>query len=199
MAHVPDVAVAAVVGLGRRDGHVVRLGVGQRVLPRADVPLAPGGDDLQQGVQGLDRQLKAHLVVALAGAAVGHGVGPLLFGDLDHVLGGDRPGEGGAQQVLSLVDGAGLHRGEGVLGQKLLAQVHDVGLAGAAGQGLFLQPHQLLVTLAQVGREGDHLAAIVLLAARARCTIVSRPPEYARTTFLTLPFISLSSLPSQDS
>ena len=50
VAHVPDVAVAAVDRLvAVRHGHVVRRGVGQRILARADVPLAPGGDDLAAG------------------------------------------------------------------------------------------------------------------------------------------------------
>ena len=162
VAHVPDVPVAAVDRLARGHRHVVGLGIGQRVLARADVPLAPGGDDLEQGVQRLDGQLKAHLVVALAGAAMRDRFRSFLLGDLDHVLGRDGPRKRGAQQVDVLIDRARLHGGKGILGEKLLPQVHDVGLAGAAGQGLLLQPLQLLVSLPQVRGKGDHLAAIVL-------------------------------------
>ena len=44
----------------------------------------------QLGREGLDGQLKADLVVALAGAAVADGVGALRFGDLHDALGDDR-------------------------------------------------------------------------------------------------------------
>ena len=49
-------------------------------------------------------QLKAHLVVALAGAAVGHGVGPFGLGHGHLPLGDEWPGDGRAQQVAPFVD-----------------------------------------------------------------------------------------------
>ncbi len=162
VAQVPQVAVAAVDRLlGGGDGHIVLGGVVQGVLAAADGPLAPRGDDAQPRVERHDGQLEAHLVVALAGAAVRDGVSALQLGDLDHALGDQRPGDAGAQQVLALVDRAGLHHGVEVVGDELLAQVFDVDLAGAGGEGLLLQAAQFLA-LAQVGREADHLAAVVV-------------------------------------
>ena len=163
VAHVPDVAVAAVGRLGSGEGDVVFLGVGQGVLPRTDVPFAPGGDDAEQRVQRLDSELETHLVVAFASAAVGHSASPFLLGNLDHVLGGDGARKGGAEQVLALVDGAGLHRGKGVLCEEFFAQVDDVGSAGPTGEGLFLQPDEFFIALPDVGREGDDFTIIVLL------------------------------------
>jgi len=55
-----------------------------------ELPLAPGGDDLDVGVQRIGRQLEADLVVALAGGAVGDCISPRLGGDLDQALGDER-------------------------------------------------------------------------------------------------------------
>ena len=56
-------------------------------------------------------QFEPHLVVALAGGAVGDGVSLFLFGDGNHALGDERPGDAGAQKILALVNRAGLdHR-----------------------------------------------------------------------------------------
>jgi hypothetical protein len=67
-------------------GTLCACSVGQGVVAGADAPFAPGRNDLQQRVEGLDRQLEAHLVVAFARAAMGHGVSPLLLGDLTMYL-----------------------------------------------------------------------------------------------------------------
>ncbi len=76
VAQVPQVAVARVEvarGLEHRDA--VSFGVGERVLARADVPLAPRRDHRELRRQRQVGQLEAHLVVALAGAAVSQRVG----------------------------------------------------------------------------------------------------------------------------
>ncbi len=57
------------------DRDAVLLGVGQQLLARQQIPLAPGRDDLDVGLQRIGAELEAHLVVALAGGAVGDGVG----------------------------------------------------------------------------------------------------------------------------
>ncbi len=166
VAQVPEVAILAVDAiLGGLDRHIVLGGIVERVLAAADVPLAPGGDDVQAWVEGHDGQLEADLVVALAGGAMGHGVGAFHLGDLDHALGDQRAGKRGAQQVFALVDGPGLHGGEDEVGQELGAQVFHVTLGGAGGDGLLLQAGQL-VFLAQIGAETDDLAAVVVLEPR---------------------------------
>ncbi len=93
--------LAALV-LGDRD--LVLLGKGDELLARAQVPFAPGRDDGHVGLQRIIAELEAHLVVALAGGAVDDRVGADLFGDLDLLLGDQRPGDGGAEQIVALVD-----------------------------------------------------------------------------------------------
>ncbi len=163
VGEVKDVAVAAVdvlLGLGYRD--VVLLGVTDGVLAALDFPLAPGGDDLELGVQGHNGELEAHLVVAFAGAAVRYRLRALGLGGFDEFLGDQGPGHGGAEQVIALVDRAGLHGGEDVVLQEFLPQVLDDELARAGGDGFFIEAAQILV-LAQVGREADDLAAAVVV------------------------------------
>ena len=56
------------------------LGVGHEVRARAEVPVPPGRHDPEVRRERGVRQLEPHLVVPLAGRAVGHRVGPLGAG-----------------------------------------------------------------------------------------------------------------------
>ena len=164
VAEVPQVAVPGVDALLRdlAQVDVVNPGVVDGFLPRADVPQPPGGDDLEVGRQGLVGQLEAHLVVALSGAAVSHGVGALLEGDLDLVPGLQGPGDRGTQQVLVLVDGPRPQQREQVVPDELLPHVEQVELGGSRGEGLGLEAAQLFV-LPDVGAHGHHLRSRVVL------------------------------------
>ena len=90
MGDVPEVAVAGVDLLdGLGDGDAFFLGVFDGGLARAklEAVVFPGGDDGEFRAEGHVGQFEADLVVALAGGAVGDGVGILLVGDLDLVFG----------------------------------------------------------------------------------------------------------------
>ena len=87
VAQVPDVAVAAVNIFCRLlDGNVVRARVVNGFFARDDVPFAPRRDDLQFRSKRLGGELETHLVVALAGAAVRHGVRAEFLGELHLAL-----------------------------------------------------------------------------------------------------------------
>ena len=138
----------------------MRLGVGDLFLTRLDVPLPPRGDDGHIGREVLDRQLEPDLIVALAGAAVGDGVGALFLGDLDEALGDARPRVARAEQVL-LVRGAGLHGRDDVIVNVLVRQVEHVELRRAGLDGLLFQTVEL-AGLADVAGHGDDFAVIVV-------------------------------------
>ena len=72
LASTREGRLAALV-LGDRD--LVLLGEGDQRGAAGQVPFPPGGDHLHVRLQGVIGQLEAHLVVALAGRAMGHGVG----------------------------------------------------------------------------------------------------------------------------
>ena len=162
VGEVPQVLVLGVVGLPVDfQGDIVGLGVLNFLLAGLDIPDTPGGDDLHIRSKGLDGQLEADLVVALAGAAVADGVGALFFGDVHNALGDDGTGKGGAQQVLVLIHSPGLHRGVDVVLDELLFQIQHVQFGGAGLLGLFLQAVQL-GALAHVAGNGDDLAVVVV-------------------------------------
>ena len=162
VAQVPEVLILGVVGLpADLQRHLVGLGVVDLLLPGLDVPLPPGGDDLHLGGEALDGQLEADLVVALAGAAVGDGVGALRHGDLRQLLADDGPGEGRAQEV-GLVLGVHLHGGDDDLVHHLVHKIRHDELGGAGLDGLLLQALQL-IPLAHVGGHGDDLGVVVVL------------------------------------
>ena len=161
MAQVPEVLVLGVVRLAvDLQGHVVRLGVGDLFLTRLDVPLPPRGDDGHIGREVLDGQLEPDLIVALAGAAVGDGVGALFLGDLDEALGDARPRVARAEQVL-LVHRAGLHGRDDVIVYVLVRQVEHVELRRAGLDGLLFEAVEL-AGLADVAGHGDDFAVIVV-------------------------------------
>ncbi len=97
MAQMPDIGVTAVDAFfGGRDRHVMLGGIVQGIFTRADVPLSPGGDNLEPWVEGLESQLKTDLIVAFTGAAVRHSIGAFDFGNLHLPAGDERSRERGA-------------------------------------------------------------------------------------------------------
>ena len=131
------------------------------LLARAQVPFAPRRDHLHVGLERVIGELEAHLVVALAGGAMRDRVGADLFGDLDLLLGDQRPRDRGAEQILALVERVGAEHREHVVAHELLAQVLDEDVLRLdAEQQRLLARRLKLLALAEIGGEGDHLAAI---------------------------------------
>ena len=109
----------------------------------------------------MSRDVEADLVVALAGAAVGDGVGAFLVGDLDQKLGDHRPGHGGGQRVDALVERAGLDVRPAEVAHETLPAVDDVGPAGAGADGPAIDV-LLEHAAAEVDGEGDDLDVVLL-------------------------------------
>ena len=148
--------------LADRHGDAVRSGVVDAVLAPLEIPLTPGGDDGDIGLEGVGGQFEAHLIVAFTGGAMGDGVGALLFGDVDHGPGDQRPGERGAEQVVALVDRSRAQHRKDVVTDERFAEIDRVGLAGAGGERLLSRLFDLF-SLADVGGESDDLCPVARL------------------------------------
>ena len=150
--------LAALVG-GHR--HLMRLRPFDQPRARGQIPLPPRRDHLDVGLQRIGGKLEAHLIVALAGGAMGHGVGAGLARDLDQMLRDQRPRDGGAEQIQPLIDRVGAKHRKHEVAHELLAHVAHEDVFGLHPQqfGLGARGRQLLA-LAEVGGEGHHLAAI---------------------------------------
>ncbi len=95
---------------------------------------------------------------------MGDRVGSGLLRDLDLLLGDERPRDRGAEQVLPFVERVGAEHREDVVAHELLAQVLDEdALVPDAEQPRLVARGPKLLALAEVGREGDDLAAVGLL------------------------------------
>ena len=184
MAHMQQIAVAAMdllAALSHRNAML--LGVVEAVFSRLQRPLAPGHDDLQLGRQGLIGVLEAHLIVALAGAAVSHGGRTFAQSHFDLVLGDDRTRQRSSQQILVLVNRARLNGRKDVVGQKLLPQIFDDDFDSARRVG-FLHDCIDVVALANVGNEGNHVAVIVFFQPRNDDGRI-QPTRISKYNFLT--------------
>ena len=81
--------------------------------------------------------------------------------DLDLLLGDQRPGDRGAEQIEALVLRIGPEHREHVVAHEFVAQVLDEDVFGLDAEQDRLLPRRLeLLALAEVGREGHNLAAI---------------------------------------
>ena len=124
--------------------------------------LAPRGNDLDVGIERVRRELEAHLVVALAGGAVGDGLRAGFGSHLHQPLGDQRPGDAGAEQVLAFVDRVGVEHGEYEVAHELLGEILHVDLAHA--QRVRLLPRRFhLLALTDIGGESDYFGSVGLL------------------------------------
>ena len=95
---------------------------------------------------------------------MGDGVGADLLGDLDLLLGDQRARDRGAEQILPFVHRVGPEHREHVVAHEFLAQVLDEDVVRLDAEQQRLLPRRLeLLTLAEIGGEGDDLAAVGLL------------------------------------
>ena len=146
-------------GIGLLD--IVGLGVVDFLFTGLDVPLTPGGDDMHLGGEVLDGQLETNLVVALAGTAVGDGIGAFLQGDVHQALGDAGTGMGGTQQIL-FINGAGLHAGNDEIINVFIGQIGDDALGSTGLNGLFFQTFQF-VGLTHITCNCNDFAVVVVL------------------------------------
>ena len=159
---VEQVAVGGVRPFRRhRHGNVVAPGELDERGARVQLPLPPRRDHAKLRRQRGVRQLEAHLIVALAGGAMGDRVGALLQRDVDLSARDERTRDGCPQQVAALVDGVGPQHGKDEVADEFLAQIDDVDPDRARPERLLADRQQLLA-LTEVGTEGDHLAAVAL-------------------------------------
>src|SRR5690606_11951632 len=167
-AFIGDVQQVGIHGIRRfllavaLDRNLVLGSVIHQLLAGQQVPLAPRSDNLDARLERVGTQLETHLVVALAGRAVGNGVGAGFVGDLDQALGDQRTGNGGAQQVFAFVDGVGAEHREHEITHELFAQVVDVDFLDTHGLGLGTGRLDLFA-LTEVGGEGHHFTVVGIL------------------------------------
>jgi hypothetical protein len=162
VAYMPEVVVAAVgIGFFHGDRDVPLLEVGDLVLAARQVPDPPGRDHLHLGGEGLDPELEAHLVVALARASVRDRGGALRDGHLGQALGEQGPGRRGSKQIATLVDGPGFHERPKVVEDEFFLQVLHHKLRGTGCDGLLLEGGPVAF-LADVAADRDDLAVVIL-------------------------------------
>ena len=149
----------AALVLGDRD--LMLLGEGDERGARCEAPLPPRRDHPDVRLERVGREFEAHLVVALAGRAMGDCVGADLARDFDQTLGDEGSRDRRAEQDLALVLGVGAEHREHVVAYEFLAQVLDEDVFGLDPKHLRLLARGFeLLALSEVGGEGDDFGAV---------------------------------------
>ena len=147
--------------LGYRYGDIMLLGEFDQLGSRIQIPDPPRGDDFQSRVKPDITEFKADLIVALAGGAMTHRIGSLGPGDSDLLLGDQRPGQRGAEQIGSFVDGIGPEGRENVVFDKTFLEIGDHHLF-RPGCHSFVDHCLPVFFLADIGTIGNNRAVILL-------------------------------------
>ena len=170
-ALVADVQQVGVHRVGRTtllvlhvNGDAMCLCIVKQLLSGEQVPLAPRRNDLDVGLQCVVAKLKPNLVIALASRTMRNSLCADLVGDLDLALGDQRTSDGGAQQVLALVNRVAAKHGKHKIAHELFTQVvnEDVLFFDAKLNRLGTRGLELLA-LADVGGKRDDLALVDIL------------------------------------
>ena len=152
------------LSLGRGYGNVVLLGVVEQILPAleaiAELGQPPRGNDLDGGLEGVEGQLEADLVVTLTGAAVGDEAATFLLSNADLGASNNGAGQRGAEEVAALIRSVALHSAEAEFFDKLLLQVENDHLQRANLERLLLHLVPRLL-LADVGEEAHDLISFL--------------------------------------
>ena len=125
------------------------------------VGVAPCGDDLDGGIDGIGVQLKADLVIAFAGGTVADGVSAFSLGNFDQAFGDERTGNGGTQKVVVFINGFTLQHGEDVITGELFIEVINDALAGTGGDSLGFETVKFLL-LTDIGAVADNFGIVGL-------------------------------------
>src|SRR5262249_57669514 len=104
-------------------GYLFWSGEGEEPPPRLKSPSPPRRDNRDIGFECVIGKLEAHLIVALAGRAMGNRIGPDLLGDLDLLLGNERPRNRGAEKILTLIERIGSEHPEHAIPHQSFSQI----------------------------------------------------------------------------
>ena len=191
----PQVFIGAVgTRLCRRHRHAAQARV-LNLFRARHAPHAGRRNHLNRRIDGARRDVDAHLVVALPGAAVRDGGGILHLRDFHELLCDERAAQRGRQRIALLVHGAGLQRRQNIVAREFLAHVEHVAADGA-GRHRARANLRELAPLAQIQRDGDHFCVVFLFQPRDRHRGVE-PARICQNDAHELPsFISVSRGPT---
>ena len=130
------------------------------LLVAAHAPLADGGELLELREEAGPGDLEADLVVALAGGAVGDGVGIFAEGDFADELGDEGAGQGGGEGIAVLVTGVRFEGGKDEVAGELFLGVDHLCADGADIEGL-LPDAVVVALLAEVDGDGVYVHVVV--------------------------------------
>ena len=155
-----QITVGAVrFGMTGGHGNAVVPGKCHQRRARIQLPVTPGSDDRDAGIDGQIPQFKAHLVVALAGGPVADRIGPFQGGDFHLTPGDQGAGDGGSQKIAAFVNGIGPEHGVDIIAHEFFFEIFHICLYRTGVVGILLHIPQRF-GLSQVGGESHHFTII---------------------------------------
>ena len=106
------------------------------------VRIAPCGNDLDIGFHCISGKLETDLVVSFSGRAVADCVRAFLACNFDQLLADQRARNGGSEQISAFVNRVRLHRRENEIFCELLADIINIALGSAGGDGFPVEAGQ---------------------------------------------------------
>src|SRR4026208_761742 len=119
-----------------RHWNLVLLGKVDEIGAALEGPFPPRCNDANIGIQRVCGQFEAHLIVALAGGAMGDRIGSRVAGDLDQTFCDQGTRNGSSQKIDALIKGVGAKHRKNEISYELVAQVFDEDLLDAEKLGL---------------------------------------------------------------
>lgn len=131
------------------------------LIAAGEIPFSPRSDDWYLWRQGLDGQLKTHLVIAFTGAAVTDSIAVFFQGNIYQIFGDQRPGHGCPQKIFAFIDSVCFEGGEDIIFDEFSSQVANIAFRCPQFQGFGFDCFHI-ITLADIATDCDYFTAIVL-------------------------------------
>ena len=147
-----------------RDWDLMRLGEIDEITAGRKLPFTPGCDNSNVWFKRIITKFKTNLIIAFTRGAMTNGVSAHFTRNLNLFFRNQRSGDRGAKQIEPLILRVGAKHWEDIIAHKFFTQIFDKNIFRLhAEQQSLVACRRELLSLTEIGREGDDLSAVISL------------------------------------